>query len=62
MPTDEERDRNSLKEQALLERLSQIVAQYENQIAELRVELTLMAKRLKGEDAPQEAEETKPAK
>lgn len=60
MPTDEERDRNSLKEQALLERLSQIVAQYENQIAELRVELTLMSKKLEG-NVSQEAE-AKPAK
>ena len=61
MPTDEERDRNSLKEQALLERLSQMVASYENQIAELRVELTLMAKKLEGQSVSQEAEE-KPTK
>lgn len=31
---------NTLKEQALLERISEIVAQYENRIADLRVAIT----------------------
>lgn len=34
-------DRNELKIQALLEKLSNLTANYENQIADLRVDITL---------------------
>jgi hypothetical protein len=36
-------DRKDLKIQALLEKISSLTTQYENQIADLRVELTLVA-------------------
>lgn len=36
----EELDKYKLKAQALLERVSNLTAQYENQVADLRVELT----------------------
>lgn len=64
-------DRKDLKIQALLEKVSSMTAQYENQVADLRVELTiseserqnLQAKvsELETVDAPQEASD-KPAK
>jgi hypothetical protein len=38
------------KEQTLLERVSQLTAQYENQIADLRVALTLATQDEKEED------------
>lgn len=34
-------DKNELKVQALLEKISTLTTQYENQVADLRVELTL---------------------
>lgn len=37
-------DRNELKIQALLERISNLTANYENQVAELRVDLTLVTR------------------
>ena len=36
-------DKNELKNQALLERVSSLTTQYENQVADLRVELTLVS-------------------
>jgi uncharacterized coiled-coil protein SlyX len=39
-------ERLQLKNQALLERVSQIVAQYEDRVAELRVDLTLLSNEL----------------
>lgn len=36
-----------LKEQALLERMAELVAQYENHIANLRVQITLMGQEAK---------------
>lgn len=36
-------DRNELKIQALLEKISNMTAQYENQIADLRVDLTIIS-------------------
>ena len=36
-------DKNALKVQALLEKISSLVAQYENQCADLRVEVTLLS-------------------
>lgn len=39
---DEQLDRKDLKNQALLERVSNLTAQYENQSADLRVEYTLL--------------------
>lgn len=56
-------DRNELKIQALLEKVSSLTANYENQVADLRVELTLVSKELaekkaelesKGEDVQAE--------
>lgn len=38
----EELDRSALKMQALLEKVGQLTAQYENQVADLRVELTVV--------------------
>ena len=35
-------DRNELKVQALLEKISNLTAQYENQVADFRVELTML--------------------
>jgi uncharacterized protein YeeX (DUF496 family) len=37
----EQYDRKELKNQALLEKISNMTAQYENQVADLRVELTI---------------------
>jgi uncharacterized protein YeeX (DUF496 family) len=36
-------DRNELKIQALLEKISSLVSAYENQVADFRVELTLVS-------------------
>lgn len=36
-------DRKDLKVQALLEKISNMTAQYENQIADLRVEVTIVS-------------------
>lgn len=36
-------NRNELKSQALLERVSQLSTQYENQLADYRVEMTMLA-------------------
>lgn len=35
-------DRNELKVQALLEKISSLTANYENQVADLRVEVTIV--------------------
>lgn len=47
-------DKNELKVMALRERVAQLTAEYEDKIADLRVELTLQAQRLEelenGED------------
>lgn len=40
-------DRNELKVQALLEKISNLTANYENQIADLRVELTIISEELR---------------
>jgi hypothetical protein len=39
-------DRNELKVQALLEKISTLTTNYENQIADLRVEITLVGQQL----------------
>lgn len=39
-------DRNELKVQALLEKISSLTTGYENQIADLRVEITMLAENL----------------
>lgn len=39
-------DRKDLKNQALLERIGMLTSQYENQVADLRVELTVTAAEL----------------
>lgn len=39
-------DRNELKVQALLEKISSLTTNYENQIADLRVEVTLASNEL----------------
>jgi hypothetical protein len=39
-------DRNELKVQALLEKISTLTTQYENQVADLRVELTMTSAEL----------------
>lgn len=39
-------DRNELKNQALLERVSGLTAEYENKVADLRVELTMLSQEL----------------
>lgn len=36
-------DKNELKVQALLERVSNLTAEYENKVADLRVELTMLS-------------------
>ena len=50
-------DRKDLKIQALLEKLANNKAELENEIADLRVELTILNQELqslKGEDVPEE--------
>lgn len=44
-------DRNELKNQALLERVSELATQYENRVADLRVEVTLQSQELVGKSA-----------
>lgn len=39
-------DRNELKTQALLEKISSLTTNYENQIADLRVEVTMLSNEL----------------
>lgn len=53
----QELDRKDLKSQALLEKVSQLTTQYENQIADLRVELTVV--QYENENLRQELESTK---
>lgn len=43
MTNEGSRDRKDLKIQALLEKISSLTANYENQVAELRIDLTLMS-------------------
>lgn len=63
--------RKDLKIQALLEKVSNLTAQYENQVADLRVEVTLLSAELQEarspqaeevSDASQEVEEPTPIK
>lgn len=64
-----QRSPESLKTQALLERISALTAEYENKVADLRVELTLVSealrdaqeslKELKAADVSEEAQESK---
>lgn len=44
--TDRDKYKLELKVQALLEKLSNVVTQYENQVAELRVEVTILTSEL----------------
>jgi len=46
MVQEQQVDRKDLKIQALLEKVSTMTAQYENQVADLRVELTLVSQEL----------------
>lgn len=39
-------DRNELKVQALLERVSSLTVEYENKVADLRVEVTLLSNQI----------------
>jgi hypothetical protein len=48
-------DEKDLKNQALLERIAELTAQYEDKIADLRVALTVQAQQL--EDAKKEADD-----
>lgn len=50
-------DKNQLKIQALLEKISNLTTNYENQIADLRVDLTMTTQEL--QDAVQRIEEYK---
>jgi uncharacterized coiled-coil protein SlyX len=57
-------DRKDLKIQALLEKLSQVSTQKENEIADLRVELTIVSQELnelRAEKEGENAEEESPA-
>lgn len=62
----EQLDRKDLKIQALLEKISNMTAQYEDQVANLRVELTMVSQELaqlqatKAEDESPELEEAEP--
>lgn len=55
-------DRNELKVQALTERVAQLTAEYENKIADLRVELTVVTnesqERISELEAQVESDET----
>jgi uncharacterized protein YpuA (DUF1002 family) len=42
-----ELDRNALKQQALLERVASLTAEYENKVAELRVDFTVVSEQLR---------------
>jgi len=65
------RDRKDLKIQALLEKVSSLTTQYENQVADLRVELTISesmreglierVKELENSDVPQETTDSTPS-
>lgn len=46
MSQEQQIDRKDLKIQALLEKVSNMTAQYENQVADLRVELTIATQEL----------------
>lgn len=43
---DDNQLRNELKVQALLEKVSNLTTRYENEVADLRVELTILSKQL----------------
>lgn len=64
----EQLDRKDLKIQALLEDISQLTTQYKNQVADLRVELTIVSQELdqlraaEQEKANVEEEKKKPSK
>ena len=47
-------DRNELKIQALLEKISSLTANYENQVADYRVEITLLTQRVEELENQQE--------
>lgn len=47
-------DRNELKIQALLEKISSLTANYENQVADYRVEITLLSQRVEELEKQQE--------
>lgn len=49
-------DKNELKVMALRERVAQLTADYEDKIADLRVELTLLTQRLEELEKGQEGE------
>lgn len=49
-------DRNEYKVMALRERMAQIVSEYEDRIADLRVELTIVSQRLERYETEREAE------
>lgn len=50
-------DRKDLKIQALLEKISSLTAQYENQVADLRVELTIVSEESNNAQVPFEKDE-----
>lgn len=49
-------DRNELKIQALLEKISSLTAQYENQAADYRVEITFLTQRVEELEKQQEGD------
>jgi len=51
-------DRKDLKVQALLERISQIIAQYENQDAERRIDITMLSEQLQNAQEELAAKDT----
>lgn len=59
MVQEQQVDRKDLKIQALLEKVSNMTAQYENQVADLRVELTVVSQEL--EEARQAAADVEAA-
>ncbi len=59
MSQEQQLDRKDLKIQALLERISQLTTQYESQVSDLRVELTVVSQELEGY-RQREAEATEP--
>jgi hypothetical protein len=49
-------DRNELKIQALLEKISNLTANYENQVADYRVEITFLTQRVEELEKQQEGD------
>lgn len=51
-------DRKDLKIQALMERIAQLTAEYENKVAELRIEVTYLSAELEEYKKEEETEES----